>query len=152
MIQLSELKQQHQEVAELIQVLSVLLHDKSVRRTGIVCKLFEQLFEKLSRHLELEGKSLYPELLVHKNPAVQEMATRFLSGSDAIGKFFAKYVKNCQAWHAATEHAATEKDDVFLTETDKIFDFLKKRVKAEEEEFFPLISENVSGSAGVPKS
>jgi DNA gyrase/topoisomerase IV subunit B len=137
MIQLSELKQQHQEIAELIQVLSILLHDKSVRHTKTVFKLFEQLFEKLNNHLELEGKTLYPELLVHKNQMMQEVAMRFLSGSDAITKFFAKYMKNCQTWQATTE-----KDDTFVHETDKIFDFLKKRVRAEEEEFFPLISQN----------
>lgn len=137
MIQLSELKQQHQEIAELIQVLSILIHDKSVRQTNTVFKLFEQLFEKLNRHLELEGKTLYPELLVHKNEMLQEVATRFLSGSDAIGKFFTKYIKNCYAWQAAVE-----KDDSFVQETDKIFDFLKKRVKAEEEEFFPFILEH----------
>ncbi len=137
MIQLSELKQQHQEIAELIQVLSILIHDKSVRHTNTVFKLFEQFFEKLNQHLELEGKTLYPELLVHKNEIKQEVAMRFLSGSDAIGKFFAKYIKNCHAWQSTAE-----KDDAFVQETDKIFEFLKKRVKAEEEEFFPLISEN----------
>lgn len=137
MIQISELKQQHKELSELIQVLSILIHDKSVCRTKTVFMLFEQFFEKLNQHLELEGRSLYPELLVHKNEVKQEIATRFLSGSEAIGKFFAKYIKNCQAWQAATE-----KDESFIQETDKIFDFLKKRVKAEEEEFFPLISDN----------
>lgn len=136
MIPLNELKQQHQEIGELIQVLSILLHDPSVRHTNTVFKLFEQLFEKLNHHLELEGKTLYPKLLVHKNRAMQEVAVRFLSGSGSISKFFAKYVKNCHTWQTTTDEA----DDTFIHETEEIFEFLRKRIKAEEEEFFALIN------------
>lgn len=137
MIPLNELKQQHQEISELIQILSILLHEPSVRHTNTVFKLFEQLFEQLNHHLELEGKTLYPKLLVHKNKAMQEVAVRFLSGSGSISKFFAKYVKNCHTWQTTTDN-----DDTFIRETEEVFEFLKKRIKAEEEEFFALINDD----------
>lgn len=137
MIPLNELKQQHQEISELIQVLSILLHDKSVRHTNTVFKLFEQFFTIVNHHLELEGKTLYPQLLVHKNKAMREVAVRFLSGSGSISKFFAKYIKNCHNWQNAVDD-----NDAFIQETEAVFEFLKKRIKAEEEEFFALINDN----------
>lgn len=135
MIPLTELKQQHQEIGELIQVLSILLHDKSVRHTQTVFKLFEQLFTKLNHHLELEGKTLYPELITHEDKAVKEVATRFLSGTRSISKFFTRYIKDCHHWQTCTDD-----NDDFIQETEEVFDFLRKRIKAEEEEFFPLIT------------
>jgi hypothetical protein len=136
-IPLDELKQQHHEIGELIQVLSILLHDKSVRHTNTVFKLFEQLFTIVNHHLELEGKTLYPKLLVHKNKSMQEVAVRFLSGSISISKFFAKYIKDCQAWQTAADD-----NDTFIQATEEVFEFLQKRIKAEEEEFFALIRDN----------
>lgn len=134
MIPLKTLRQQHEEIDELITVLSILVHDEKARQSRIVENLFSQLAKAVKDHLVLEDDTLYTELLVHHDAEVQRTARNFLSGSHELKRLFTSYLKY------ACRSDVKEKDcDTFVKETEEVFDLLERRIRMEEKTFYPVV-------------
>ena len=133
MIPVEDLKQQHREICEMMKVLTILVQDETVRGTGTVFGLFQQLADKVHEHFALEERTLYRELLTYPDDQVRATAQRFLSGSYQVKKFFADYLHN---W--CHPEASQESCEAFLKQTDDVFTLLKQRMRVEDESFYTL--------------
>ena len=129
MIPLDTLKQQHQEIDELINVLSLLIPDEKARKSHIVEGLLKDLAKKVGDHLALEDDTLYKELLVHPDPELQRTARNFLSGSHELRRLFTDYVQ-----HACKPNSKSKECEAFVKESQDLFEMLEKRIKFEEEQ------------------
>jgi len=136
MIPIAQLRKEHAELRELIKAISTLLTKQPVKKTQAFSDLFEQFVEKLRKHLQLEDETLYPELLIHEDSRIKNIAARFLSGTRTVNRFFNDYLKN---WH----DQGFKIDRQFLEETQVLFDFLEKRITAEEKEFFSVVERKI---------
>lgn len=137
-VPIKELKEQHTEICDLMKVLSILLKNEEVCHSKVTFRLFEELVNMLKNHFTLEDKTLYPSLLVHDDHEIKSVAGHFVSGTKAINQFFTKYARQ---WSSPE---ATQNDtDAFLRETDGLFDFLKKRIDAEEKQFFAIVEKKM---------
>lgn len=133
MIPLEILKQQHEEICELVHVLSLLVPDERARKGRTVENLFSELAKKVGEHLVLEDDTLYKELLVHQDPEVQRTARNFLSGSHELKRVFSEYLQ--YACHPGSNQKECE---AFVKETKEIFHILQERIRMEESKFYPL--------------
>lgn len=133
MIPLDRLKAQHQEIEELMTVLTLLMHDGNARTTRITRDLFRLLSEKLKEHITLEDGTLYKELLVHGDPEVQRVARNFLSGSHHLMRCLGDYMKR-----ACTPESTDGECAAFVEETETVFSLIGQRIQAEESKFYPL--------------
>ena len=137
MYTLDELKRQNQEIADLIDVLSVLIGDKSLRKNPYVCELVSSFNEKVWMHLVFEENTIYSELARHHNPDISNIAHNFHESARQIRKSFSNYVKLwCQTSTEEGNHEA------FIDQSIKIFDLIRERVRYESEEMFPLIEKH----------
>lgn len=141
MIPIKELKQQHAEVCDLMKVLSILFKDEEVRHSKVTFRLFEELISGLKNHFSLEDRTLYPNLLIHEDSEVKKVAGHFVSGTKAINQFFTKYARQ---WN--NPEAAKADTEAFLRETEGLFEFLKKRIDAEEKQFFAIVEKKEAQS------
>jgi len=133
MIPIEELKKQHQEIGELLVVLSLLVPDDTARKTRIVERLFSELAKKVIDHILLEEATLYKDLLVHQDDQIQRMARKFINGSQELKRLFTRYIR-----HDCTKMAKEKDCSAFIKETEDIFGLLRKRIEAEESRFYPL--------------
>ena len=133
MIPLEKLKQQHEEINELINVLSLLIPDEKARQSRIVEDLLKELTKKVTEHLALEDDTLYKELLVHSDADLQRVARNFLSGSHELRRLFTEYVH-----HACRPGSKQKECEAFVKESQDLFEMLEKRIQIEESKFYPL--------------
>ena len=137
MYTLDELKRQNQEICDLIDVLSVLIDSKSLRKNPYVCELVSSFNEKVWMHLVFEENTIYSELARHHNPDISDIAQSFHESARQIRKSFSNYVKLwCQTSTDAGSHEA------FIEQSKKIFDLISERVRYESEEMFPIIEKH----------
>jgi len=133
MLPIEEMKQQHEDICELLSVLSLLVPDETARKTRIVEGLFSDLAKQVGKHLTLEEGTLYKELLVYDDPEIQRAARNFLSGSNELKRIFSGYIRNaCLSGQKQNECSA------FVKETEDIFNLLRQRIQIEEDRFYPL--------------
>jgi hemerythrin-like domain-containing protein len=137
MYTLDELKRQNQEITDLIDVLSVLMEAKQLRRNPYVCDLVSSFNEKVWMHLVFEENTIYSELARHHNPDISEIANQFHESARQIRKHFSRYVKMwCQTSTDEGNHES------FIELSKAIFDLIGERVRYESEEMFPLIEKH----------
>ena len=134
MIPLEKLKQQHEEICDLINVLSLLVPDEQARKSRIVENHFSELAKTVSEHLVLEDGTLYKELLVHQDSSIQRAAKNFLSGSHELKRLFSGYMK-----YACSSSSKQKDCEAFVKETEEVFSLLEKRILLEENKFYPLV-------------
>ena len=133
MIPIETLKQQHEEICELLSVLALLVPDETARKTRIVENLFAELAKKVNAHIVLEDGTLYKDLLVHQD---QRTARNFLSGSHELKRLFSDYIR-----HACRHGPKNKNCEAFVKETEDVFELLRDRIKIEEDRFYPLADE-----------
>ena len=124
MIPIAKLREQHDEISELAQVLLLLIRDDTTRGARVVRQIFQQLADLLYEHFELEEKTLYAELLNHKDKQIRDTAWRFVSGAPHLKKFFSLYAR-----HWCDLGDSKEECDAFINESEEIFHILSERVK-----------------------
>jgi len=93
-----------------------------------------QLLGKLSVHLAMEDKSLYPALVKHPDQRVKSTADRFIGEMGAVAKVLADYQKT---W--AGEAALKQNPRGFVQQTGNILDALGKRIDKENGELYKLV-------------
>jgi hemerythrin-like domain-containing protein len=96
------------------------------------------LSSKLTIHLAMEDKALYPYLLKSQNLTVEKTAKQFMDEMGNLVTTFKEY--NHKWFHTNLIRAQFEE---FRTETDLILQALKLRIKREENELYPLVEENL---------
>ena len=98
---------------------------------------------KLSMHLTLEDRLLYPELLHCADPAIREIAERFVEEMVPISHAFKEYAVR---WSGAG--AIQKEPEAFVTETKAILAAVAYRIQRENEELYPL-AEKLSESGAA---
>jgi hemerythrin-like domain-containing protein len=96
--------------------------------------LLSRLLGKLSVHLTMEDKSLYPRLLA--NPKSKAVAKKFMDEMGGLGKVIDTY-KN--KWSSARK---IQEDPIsFIKDTRNIFATLGKRIEKENNELYKIADE-----------
>jgi hemerythrin-like domain-containing protein len=130
MYTLTELKKQNKEISDLINVLSVLIEQPSLRDNPFVCELLSRFNEKVWMHLVFEENAIYSELSKHHNPDINGIARQFHDSAKLVRKNFTQYVK---LWC----HSSANQEQL-ITESKNIFQLIQGRISYETDEMFPL--------------
>ncbi len=134
MYSLNELKKQNQEINDLIDVLKVLIKEKSLTDNPVVCDMVSRFNEKVWMHLVFEEKSIYAELAKHHNPDISKIAHDFHDSAKEVKKDFSNYMRLwCLVSGSERHHQA------FYEQSSDILEKVKQRVIFETEKVFPLI-------------
>jgi hypothetical protein len=136
MITYDELNTQCHEITELSNVLSYLLHDRSMCDTSTCCDLFYRYGEKIQSHLDSVDHT-YTTLLNSQDDHAKNIGRNFLSGSQEIKRIFTQYRKR---WCERRKHQLHIADyGEFLQDTDQVFGMILNRIQDETEQLYPLI-------------
>lgn len=134
MVPFDELNTQNHQIAELCKVLDVLIQDRSMCDTSIVCELFERFSEKVRAHLDLEEKTIYSKLLTHSDKSINNIALRSLNGSKEIKRIFANYTKCwCKNGLDIYNH------EQFVADSGDMFRLVLERIQDEVEDLYPIV-------------
>ena len=130
---IEELQNENAEIKELIDVLSKLTNNKSLRTNKIFCELLQRFQDKVDNHLRHESRSIYSELLNHDESSIKKVASDFLSNTHELEKIKSKYIKRWCHQINVTNH------DEFKTETKEFFKLINDRIQMEESHLFKVL-------------
>lgn len=115
-------------VKRLLTAAEPVVHAAEVRR------LLSQLSGKLSFHLAMEDKSLYPFLSTHADARIKNLSKRY---SDEMGSLAATFRNYLDKW---SNPALISTDmPLFIGETKTIFNALVRRIQREDTELYPIV-------------
>ncbi len=126
---------QHTELLALTdQILTLIAAGDIVGRVASVRALLSALAGKLSIHLAMEDKTLYPNLMLHHDPDIRALAARY---SDEMGSLAEDFTQFNRRWLTAAhiEKSPTE----FVTEATRIFAALSSRIEKEDQGLYRLV-------------
>ena len=72
MYSVDELKKQNEDIADLCDVLSVLIEHRSLHNNRYVCELMARFREKVWMHLVFEDNTIYAELIRHNDKSISD--------------------------------------------------------------------------------
>ena len=126
---------QHAELFALITQITPLLNDANLANIAAeIRSLISSLAGKLSIHLAMEDKRLYPKLMAHGNPDVRALATHY---SEEMGSLLDDFTKFNQRWLTA---ALIERDPAkFVAEMKVLFAALQTRIEKENNQLYKLV-------------
>lgn len=135
MVTFDLLNEQNHTIAELINVLEVLIQDRASLDTDVANEIFNRFVDSVKEHLGLEDHSVYTCLITHRDNDINNTAKLFMSGAAEIRRIFDKYLRK---W---TRHKRLHVGDHegFVRETEEIFDIVLNRVQDEAEKLYPLL-------------
>jgi len=143
MITFEDLNKQNHEITELTNVLAYLLADRSMCDTQVCCELFYRYGTTIQDHLD-KVEHTYAALLSSPDNKINNMARKFMAGSQEIRRIFAQYSKKWCEKRKHVLHIGNHSD--FYGETKTIFDMVLNRIQDETEHLYPLIRE-IKGDA-----
>jgi hemerythrin-like domain-containing protein len=130
-------RDQHDELLKIASDISSYLDvDRLSENAGEVSRLLSQLLGKLSVHLSMEDKALYPKLSEHPDGRVRSMARSFIAEMGGIGEAVNEY-KN--KWSSSLEIQKNPRD--FIEQTKGIFAALAQRIERENNELYRAVDE-----------
>ncbi len=130
-------RDQHDNLLKIASEISVHLNvDELLNDASEVRSLLSKLLGKLTIHLAMEDKALYPRLLEHSDERVKSMAKRFIDEMGSLGEAVNAY-KN--KWPSALPIQKDPSD--FIDQTKGIFDALAKRIERENNELYKMVDE-----------
>ncbi len=130
-------RDQHNDLLKIASEISAHLNvDELSNDASEVRSLLSKLLGKLSVHLSMEDKVLYPKLLRHSDERVKSMAKRFIDEMGSIGQAVKAYKKK---WPSALQIQKDPSD--FIEQTKGIFDALVKRIERENNELYKVVDE-----------
>lgn len=138
MITYAELNEQNHRITELSNVLCYLLKDRSMCDTASCCDLFYNYVELVKEHIDTVDKNMYSDLLKSDDEKISNAARNFMSGSIEIKKILKEFSNK---WcHIKNKNSLKIKDhEVFLEETNQLFDIVLQRIQDETEHLYPLV-------------
>jgi hemerythrin-like domain-containing protein len=128
-------RKQHGEVLKLVEEMSANMDVGALERdAAAIRRLLSALAAKLTMHLAMEDKVLYPQMLQHPKHEIQKLARAYSKEMGGITDAFTAYLAR---WPSpeTIQHAAAE----FVRETNAIFKALRKRIEKEDSELYPLV-------------
>jgi iron-sulfur cluster repair protein YtfE (RIC family) len=132
----NNLLRQHQEMLELADKICTYKSQQQVKdNAATISNLLSQLAGKLSMHLMVEDKFVYPKLAVHHDVHIQNTSRTFATEMGDLGKAFGEYKTKYIGANKITENAA-----MFITDTKNVFTALAKRMDKENSTLYPLLS------------
>ena len=136
MYSLDNLKIQNQDIAQLCDVLSVLMEQPSLHDNPFVYELMKQFKEKVWLHLVFDDNTLYADLLHTEDETVSNIAKAFRDSAKEIKHRFSNFVRHgCSLPVTNAEH-----DDLRL-ESREIFMMIRDRITYENTQIFPLVEQ-----------
>ncbi len=98
--------------------------------------LLSKLLGKLTIHLAMEDKALYPQMLGHSDERVRDMARKFMEEMGGLRGAVNAYKKK---WSSALPIQNDPTD--FISQTKGIFDALANRIEREDNELYKMVDE-----------
>lgn len=130
---------QHTELLSIVGRISELLtEDKVKAQAKEVSTLLAQFNGKLKGHLAMEDRVLYPKLLAHADPHINNLASRFMSEMGGIADSVVEYGSQWSSASAIEADART-----FIVQTKRLFAALGKRIASEDTVLYPAL-DNIS--------
>ena len=131
---------QHGELLNVAKSIAQLLDADALRRDATeVRHLLSVLHGKLSVHLAMEDKSLYPRLLRHHDGDIRALTQLYMDEMGSIAGAFKDYVGR---W--PTPSAIQANPEGFIEETGGVFDAIGKRVQQENSELYELADQQAA--------
>ena len=124
-------RRQHQELLAMVGELAGKLKAEPGDARGMR-NLLSALAGKLTVHLAMEDKALYPRLAEAKVESARGIARGFQKEMGGLAQAFADYN---QKWNA---NAITADPGAFARETHAVFGAIGRRIGRENEELYPL--------------
>jgi hemerythrin len=126
---------QHAELFALVTQITSLLHDVNLsKKVAEIRNLISSLAGKLSIHLAMEDKRLYPKLMAHSNPDVRTLSKRY---SEEMGALSGDFMHFNQRWLTAK---LIEKDLAkFVGEMTLVLAALLTRIEKENNHLYELV-------------
>ncbi len=124
---------QHKDISDSIRQINALIKGDIVKNAIEVRKLLSDLIERLSIHLIMEDKNIYPKAASSNNPELKIMAIKLQSEMLNTGQKLKDYSAR---WSSPAR--INEDQSSFISETNIIFSNIEKRILAEEKELYPL--------------
>ena len=137
MISYEELNTQNDKITELSNVLTVLIKDRSICDSETCCNIFYNYMDQVNTHMHIVDTNLYTDLLGHSSSEANNTANNFMAGSQEIKKIMNAYVKK---WCDKKCHGLSigAKHDLFLKDTDDMFEMILNRIQNEMEHLYPM--------------
>ena len=144
MISYEELNTQNDKITELSNVLTVLIQDRSICDSETCCNIFYDYMDQVHTHMQIVDTSLYTDLLGHSSSEANNTANNFMAGSQEIKKIMNAYVKK---WCDKKCHGLSigAKHDLFLKDTDDMFEMILSRIQNEMEHLYPMARKIANG-------
>lgn len=128
---------QHAELLALADQISTLIGDGDVAFSPVAVRsLVSVLAGKLSIHLAMEDKTLYPSLMAHSDPDVRALATSY---SKEMGSLADEFTQFNRRWLTAAQIAKAPTE--FIGEATIIIAALRKRIEKENDRLYKLVDE-----------
>jgi len=130
-------RKQHDEMLEVVKEISSHLDINNIEENIVkVRSLFITLVGKLSVHLIMEDKSLYPQLLNHDNEEIKTVAQKFINEMGNISNVLDEYKKE---WIQSGNILDRPQD--FIDATHELFSALGNRIERENNELYRLVDD-----------
>ena len=128
---------QHAELTALILQITVLLQDSNISKKATeIRNLISSLAGKLSIHLAIETKNLYPKLMAHSDPDIRALSKRYSDEMTAMSNDFTRFN---QRWLTA---ALIEKDPAnFIADTTRVMNAIQSRIDREKQGLYKLVDD-----------
>lgn len=126
-------RRQHQEILAVVGEIQARLKPDVVRNDPKALRtLLSALAGKLSIHLAMEDKALYPRMIQADVENSGAMATAFQNEMGSIGQVFSAHNQKWQAGQIGADPGG------FVRETQDLFGALGKRIERENSQLYPL--------------
>lgn len=133
MISINKMHEHNHKIAEYSKVLSVLIRDKELCDTQLMCTIFFNYVEAVREHLSNEERNIYHPMLIHGDANIKNTATQFMSGSVEIKRIIGGYTKK---W-CSKKTLRIKNHPQFVADTEEIFEFVWNRIIDESEHLYP---------------
>ncbi|HEY8585815.1 MAG TPA: hemerythrin domain-containing protein [Rhodanobacter sp.] len=134
MARTTRFREQHVEILQLASELRKIGPEELAKDAVAARSLLSKLIGKLSLHLAVEDRSLYPELQKSADPNVANMAKRFENEMGGLADAVMAWGKR---W--PTPVAIQAQPARFVAETTEVVDALKNRILREHQELYPAL-------------
>jgi hemerythrin-like domain-containing protein len=130
-------KTQHREALDVAGKVAAEFSGDTVKNPDNARTHLSALIGKLTIHLAMEDKNLYPKAEASSNEDLRKMSVKLKTEMSGLAQAVVTYG---QKWSTSAKIAADQKG--FITETKGVFDALKKRIDVEERDFYPLVDKS----------
>lgn len=140
MISIESLHEHNHTIAEHAKVLSVLIKNRELCDTQVVCDIFFNYVDAVKEHLDLEDRNIYQPMLTHNNSEIKNTAGQFMSGSTEIKRVISQYTKR---W-CSKNSLRIRNHEQFISDTEDIFELVWKRIIDESENLYPAFKKAIA--------